>query len=259
VLIPALYFPLLFMLIGLIFRGVAFEFRGMPGTRRGVWDHAFHWGSLVATFFQGVVLGNFIEGLPVIERHFAGGSYYWMRPFSLLVGLGLIAGYGLLGACWLILKTEGELQQWARQRARWLLLGVIAFITMVSIWTPFMQPLIFRRWFSWPNLLLLSPVPLITAGLALWLWRALATKRDLSPFLAAMGLFLMCYLGLGISLWPMAVPYQITLWNAAAVPSSQTFLGLGTMFLLPVILTYTGWSYWVFRGKVRADTGYHEH
>jgi len=259
VIIPALYFPLLFMLIGLIFRGVAFEFRGMPGTRRQWWDAAFHWGSLVATFFQGVVLGNFVEGLPVVERHFAGGSFFWLRPFSLLTGAGLICGYGLIGACWLILKTEGDVQQWARQRARWLLWGVLLFIGMVSIWTPAMEPMVFRRWFAWPNIALLSPVPLITAGLAWWLWRSLAGTRDLTPFLAAMGLFLMCYLGLGISLWPMAVPYQVSLWDAAAGPSSQTFLGLGTMFLLPVIITYTGWSYWVFRGKVRADAGYHSH
>ena len=259
VLIPALYFPMLFMLMGLIFRGVAFEFRIMPGTRRKLWDHSFHWGSLIATFFQGVVLGNFVEGVPVVDRHFAGGSYDWLRPFSLLVGVGLIFGYGLLGACWLILKTEGDLQQWARRRAAWLLWGVLAFIAMVSIWTPLMQPLIFRRWFAWPNIALLSPVPLITAGLAWWLWRALSRKRDVAPFIAAMGLFLMCYLGLGISLWPMVVPYQITLWDAASSPGSQAFLALGTLFLLPVIITYTGWSYWVFRGKVRADSGYHQH
>ena len=192
-------------------------------------------------------------------RQFAGGSYDWIRPFSLLVGVGLIFGYGLLGACWLILKTEGELQEWARRQASWLLWGVLAFIAMVSVWTPIMQRTIFERWFSWPNVALLSPVPLITAGLAWWLWRSLAAKRDLPPFLAAMGLFLMCYLGLSISLWPLVVPYQITLWDAAAAPGSQAFLALGTLFLLPVIITYTGWSYWVFRGKVRAGSGYHAH
>jgi cytochrome bd ubiquinol oxidase subunit II len=205
------------------------------------------------------VLGNFVEGIPVVERHFAGGSYDWLRPFSLLVGIGLIFGYALLGACWLILKTEGDLQQWARRRAHWLLWGVLAFIGMVSVWTPLMQPLVFRRWFAWPNVALLSPVPVVTATLAWWLWRALKSGRDVAPFFAAMGLFLMCYLGLGISLWPMAVPYQITLRDAAAGPSAQIFLGLGTMFLLPVILAYTGWSYWVFRGKVNADSGYHTH
>ena len=259
ILMPALYFPILFMLIGLIFRGVAFEFRGMPGTRKHWWERGFHWGSVVATFSQGVVLGNFVQGLPVVERHFAGGSFYWIRPFPLLVGAGLVFGYGLLGACWLILKTEGKLQQWARREARLLLFGVLAFIGMVSIWTPLMERSIFERWFSWPNLALLSPVPLVTAAIAWWLWRSLAKGRDLAPFLSAMGLFLMCYLGLGISLWPMVVPYQVTLWDAAASSGSQAFLALGTLFLLPIIVMYTAWSYWVFRGKVRADTGYHAH
>ena len=256
ILMPALYFPILVMLIGLIFRGVAFEFRFMPGARKAAWDRAFHWGSLAATFAQGVVLGNFVEGIPVVGRQFAGGSYDWIRPFSLLVGAGLVFGYGLLGACWLIMKTEGELQQWARGKARRLLFGVLAFIAMVSLWTPLMQPRIFERWFSWPNIALLSPVPFVTAALAWWLWRAVAAGRDLAPFLAALGLFLMCYLGLGISLWPMVVPYQISLREAAATPDAQAFLALGTLFLLPIILIYTAWSYWVFRGKVRSDAGY---
>jgi len=259
VLMPALYFPILFMLVGLLFRGVAFEFRGMPGTNKRFWERGFHWGSLVATFAQGVVLGNFVEGLPVVERHFAGNSFYWVRPFALLVGLGLIFGYALIAACWLVLKTEGELQSWARARARWLLFGVLAFIGMVSIWTPLMQERIFQRWFSWPSFAFLAPVPVVTGAIAWWLWRSLARGRDLAPFLAAMGLFLMCYLGLAISIWPMVVPYQITLRDAAASPGSQAFLALGTLFLLPIIVMYTAWSYWVFRGKVRADTGYHAH
>lgn len=262
ILMPALYFPLLFMLIGLIFRGVAFEFRIMPGTRKRDWDRSFHWGSLIATFFQGVVLGNFIEGFQVTGRQFAGGSYDWIRPFSLLVGVGLIFGYALIGACWLVLRTEGPLQAWARDRARRALFGVLAFISMVSIWTPLMQPQIFDRWFSWPNFAFFSLVPFCTGLIAWWLWQSLKTQRDLAPFLAAMGLFMMCYLGLGISLWPLAVPYQISLWDAAASPGSQAFLALGTLFLLPVILMYTGWSYWVFRGKVRGhsgDGGYGDH
>lgn len=259
ILMPALYFPILFMLIGLVFRGMAFEFRFMSGTRKHVWDRAFHWGSIVATFAQGVVLGNFVEGIPVVGRQFAGGSYDWIRPFSLLVGVGLIFGYGLLGACWLVLKTDGTMQEWARRRARQLFFGVLVFIAIVSLWTPLMQPRIFERWFSWPNVALLSPVPFVTAAMAWWLWRALSGKRDHMPFLAAMGLFLMCYLGLGISIWPMVVPYQISLWDAAAASSSQAFLALGTLFLLPIIIMYTGWSYWVFRGKVRADSGYASH
>ncbi len=256
ILIPALYFPLLAMLLGLIFRGVAFEFRVMPGTRKTFWGAAFHWGSLVATFAQGVVLGNFVQGIPVDGRQFAGDSLTWIRPFPLLVGVGLIFGYALIGACWLVLKTEGALQAWARLHARRLLFGVLAFIAMVSIWTPLMQPRVFERWFSLPNVLLLSPVPVITAALAWWLWRSL-DRRQLAPFIAAMGLFVMCYLGLAISIWPMAVPYEVTLHEAAASPSSQAFLALGTLFLLPIILGYTAWSYWVFRGKVRASSGYH--
>jgi cytochrome d ubiquinol oxidase subunit II len=259
IIMPALYFPILFMLVGLLFRGVSFEFRGMPGARKHWWERGFHWGSVIATFAQGVVLGNFVEGLPVVGRHFAGGSFYWIRPFSLLVGAGLVVGYALIGACWLILKTEGGLQQWARRQARWMLFGVLAFIAMVSVWTPLMEPRIFQRWFSWPNIALLAPVPVVTAAIAWWLWRSLERKSDLAPFLAAMGLFLMCYLGLGISLWPMVVPYQVTLWDAAASPGSQAFLALGTLFLLPIILMYTAWSYWVFRGKVRAGAGYHAH
>jgi cytochrome bd ubiquinol oxidase subunit II len=259
VLMPALYFPILFMLVGLLFRGVAFEFRGMPGSRKRWWERGFHWGSLLATFAQGVVLGNFIQGLPVLERHFSGGSFYWVRPFPLLVGVGLVFGYGLLGACWLVLKTEGPLQDWARRQARWLLFGVLAFIAMVSVWTPIMEKSILVRWFAWPNVAYLAPVPVITGAIAWRLWRSLHDRRDLAPFLCAMGLFLMCYLGLGISLWPMVVPWKVTLWDAAASPSSQAFLALGTLFLLPIIVMYTAWSYWVFRGKVRADTGYHAH
>ena len=259
VLMPALYFPVLLMLLGLLFRGVAFEFRVMPGTRKRVWGLAFHWGSVLATFAQGVVLGNFVQGIPVDGRHFAGGSFDWVRPFALLVGLGLIFGYGLLGACWLVLKTEGPLQDWARRQARWLLFGVLAFIAMVSIWTPLMQPRVFERWFSWPNIAYFSPVPVITAATAWWLWRSLERRRDLAPFLAAMGLFVLCYLGLAISIWPMVIPYQVSLWDAAAAPESQAFLALGTLFLLPIVVMYTAWSYWVFRGKVRAGTGYHAH
>ena len=154
------------------------------------------------------------------------------------------------------MKTEGELQAWARQKAILLAFGVAAFIAMVSIWTPFLEPQIYRRWFAWPDLLLLSPVPVITLGLFVWLLRSLRSKRDVSPFIAALGLFLMCYLGLGISIWPMAVPYTVTLWAASASSKSQGFLLIGTLFLLPIILMYTGWSYWVFRGKVAPGTGH---
>ncbi|MGH8713593.1 MAG: cytochrome d ubiquinol oxidase subunit II [Casimicrobiaceae bacterium] len=256
IIIPAVYFPILFMLIGLIFRGVAFEFRHMSAHRL-FWDWSFHLGSLVATFAQGVVLGTYVQGIPIEGRHFSGGSFDWATPFALLTGLGLIVGYGLIGACWLVMKTEGELQRWARRKAIFLTFGVAAFIAMVSVWTPFIQPQIMQRWFGWPNLLLLSPVPVITLALFAWLLRALKSGREAAPFLLALGLFAMGYLGLGISILPMIVPYSVSLWAAASSPKSQAFLMIGTLFLLPIIIMYTGWSYWVFRGKVNAGEGYH--
>jgi len=257
IIMPALYFPILAMLLGLIFRGVAFEFRHAAHTSRRHWDRSFFWGSLVATFAQGCVLGKFVQGFEVSGRHYVGTSWDWVDPFVLAVGLGLVFGYTLLGAAWLVMKTEGPLQDWARRKARASLFGVLAFIAMVSLWTPFVDPRIADRWFAWPNIALLAPVPLATAGLAWWLWHGLTRGREVAPFFAALGLFAMCYLGLGISLFPYVVPPSITLWDAAAAPQSQAFLLVGTLFLLPVIFTYTGWSYWVFRGKVRADSGYH--
>jgi cytochrome d ubiquinol oxidase subunit II len=257
IIIPAVYFPILAMLLGLIFRGVAFEFRATARTSKKRWDRAFFWGSLVATFAQGCVLGKFVLGFAVQGRQYAGTSLDWVQPFVLAVGVGLVFGYVLLGATWLVLKTEGALQAWARAKARVGLVGVLAFIAMVSLWTPFLDQRIAARWFGWPNIALLAPVPLVTAALAWWLWISLRRGRDVAPFLAALGLFAMCYLGLGISIFPYVVPPSITLWDAAAAPQSQAFLLVGTLFLLPVILMYTGWSYWVFRGKVRADSGYH--
>lgn len=255
VILPALYFPFLIMLMALIFRGVAFEYRHRSGTYRRFWNKAFFFGSVLATFAQGVILGAFILGFKVVDRHYVGDSFAWFRPFSLVTGIGLVFGYGLLGSTWLILKTEGALQEWARDRAQMFMFGVLAFITMVSVYTPTIEPAIADRWFSWPNIAFLAPVPLITGGLAFWLYRALKLRRELSPFLAAMGLFVMCYLGLAISLWPHIVPHQISFWEAASGRSSQAFLLVGTVMLLPITLGYTAWTYWVFRGKVRADIG----
>jgi cytochrome d ubiquinol oxidase subunit II len=257
IIMPAVYFPILFMLLGLIFRGVAFEFRHLAGARHRPWDRSFFAGSLLATFAQGVVLGTFVQGIPVEGRAFAGGSFAWLTPFALLTGAGLVAGYGLLGACWLVFKTDGNLQAWARRKARQFTLGVAAFVGMVSLWTPLMQPQIRERWFGGEHPLWLWPVPLITLALFVTLWRALARGRELVPFLAALGIFLMAYLGLGISIFPMVVPYTYDLWHAAASPRSQSFLLLGTLFLLPFILGYTVFSYYVFRGKVQAGHGYH--
>jgi len=258
IILPAVYFPILVMLLALIFRGVAFEFRFRDAEHRTFWDHAFGYGSSLATFAQGVVLGAFIQGFRVEGRHFTGGSFDCITPFSLFVGIALLFGYSLLGAGWLILKTEGELQTQARNQARICFLGTLAAVGIVSLWTPLVDGDIARRWFSWPNIAFLSPVPVLTALFGILEWRAIADRKaELSPFLYAVLLFSLSYLGIAISLFPMIVPHHYDLWQAASSPDTQIFLGVGTLFLLPVILVYTGWSYWVFRGKVRADTGYH--
>ncbi len=257
IIIPAVYFPILIMLLALVFRGVAFEFRFRHPALRRFWDGAFCGGSLVAAFAQGIVLGAFIQGFKVEGRQFAGSSFDWLAPFPLATGVALMFGYGLLGACWLILKTEGELQDWARRAAGICLIAVLAAIAGVSIWTPLAHPNIAQRWFSWPNIAFLSPVPIITALIALGEWEALRRRHELTPFLGAIALFLMSFTGIAISLWPMIVPYHYTLWQAASSPNTQAFLLIGTLFLLPVILMYTAWSYWVFRGKARGIAGYH--
>lgn len=257
IILPAVYFPILIMLLALVFRGVAFEFRYRDSEHRTFWDHAFAYGSAAATFAQGIVLGAFIQGFQTDGRHFTGSSFDCFTLFSLFTGLALMAGYSLLGAGWLIFKTEGALQDWARRLGRYAFLGVLIAIAVVSLWTPFIAHDIARRWFSWPNLTWLWPVPLVTALAAWWEWRALNARTDLQPFFGAVVLFLLSYLGIAISLWPMIVPHTYTLWQAASSPSTQAFLLIGTLFLLPIILVYTGWSYWVFRGKVRGDIGYH--
>ena len=257
IVIPAVYFPILTMLLGLIFRGVAFEFRFKQPRIRQFWTGGFCAGSAVATFSQGIVLGAFIQGFRVSGRDFAGTSWDWLTPFSMLTGVALMFGYALLGSGWLILKTEGDLQEWARRMGRICFMGVLAAVAVVSVWTPLMDPEIARRWFSWPNIAFLAPVPLVTLGLAIVTWRALNRDDDAGPFLGAFGLFLMSYLGITISLWPFVVPRHFTLWQAASSPSTQMFLLVGTAILLPIIIAYTGWSYWVFRGKLRDDVHYH--
>ncbi|WP_428487598.1 cytochrome d ubiquinol oxidase subunit II [Rhodopila sp.] len=258
IIIPALYFPILIMLLALIFRGVAFEFRFRDRPNRGFWDYGFAYGSLIASFAQGVALGAFIQGFQVTGRVFSGGSLDCFTPFSLLTGVSLVFGYALLGAGWLILKTEGALQVKARHWARVALTGVAAAVLVVSIWTPLMNSGISNRWFGWPNIAILAPIPIITCLVGVATWRSISTNHaSHGPFLGAVALFAMSYLGIAISLWPMIVPHRFTLWEAASDPSTQAFLLVGTLILLPIILIYTSWSYWVFRGKVRADIGYH--
>jgi cytochrome d ubiquinol oxidase subunit II len=257
IIIPAVYFPILMMLLALIFRGLAFEFRYRDAEHRTFWDHGFAVGSALAAFSQGLILGAFVQGFNVEGRQFVGSSFDCFTPFSIGAGLGLTAGYALLGAGWLVIKLEGSAQQWARRLGRICLLCTLLAIGLVSLWTPFVDSQVAARWFTWPDIAYLSPVPIITAALVWWEWRALERGSDYAPFFGALALFAMSYLGIAISLWPMIVPWRYTLDDAAASPSTQAFLLIGTLFLLPVILIYTAWSYWVFRGKASAEIGYH--
>lgn len=254
VLLPALYQPLILMLVALVFRGVAFEFRFKAGDRgRRWWDLAFMGGSMLATFMQGAALGGFIQGIEVADRAFAGGSFDWLTPFSLFVGLGLMAGYALLGAAWLVLKTEGALQDRLWSLILPLLGLVLAVLAGVSIWTPLERAPIADRWFDWPNIAFLAPVPILVGLVALLVLRAVRQRRDRQPFLLAMGLFVLSYAGLAISLWPNVIPPSISIWEASASHSSQLFLIVGVAIMVPVVLAYTAYSYWVFRGKVRGE------
>ncbi len=256
VIMPAFYLPVIVMLLALVFRGIAFEFRTV--SRSKTWlNVAFTTGSTLAAFSQGVILGGLIQGVAVKDGAYAGGALDWATPFALLCGLAIIAGYGLLGATWLVMKTEGPVAESARRQATLLLLAVLVFMAAVSIWTPLSQPRIAARWFSLPNFFFLWPVPAVTALVAFMLWRWLSTGRDAAPFLAAIGLFLLGYLGLVISSFPYLVPPSLTVWQTAAAPASQIFMLLGTLVLLPMILGYTAFIYWLFRGKVKEGESYH--
>jgi cytochrome d ubiquinol oxidase subunit II len=257
VLMPAMYMPIILMLLALVFRGVAFEFRWVARTSKIWWDRAFWIGSTLAAFFQGVILGGMIQGITVAGGEFAGGAFDWATWFSVLCGIGVVAGYALLGATWLLIRTEGEVATRARELAKWLLLAVLGFMGLVSLWTPIASERIAQRWFSQPNILYLWPVPLVTALVAWACWRWLETGREVLPFLAAVGLFLLGYLGLVISWFPYLVPPSLTVWDTAAVPASQIFVLIGVLFLLPIIIGYFIFVYWLFRGKVREGEGYH--
>jgi cytochrome d ubiquinol oxidase subunit II len=257
VLMPALYTPMIAMLVGLIFRGVAFEFRWRTQRERNRWDLAFAGGSLVATLAQGIALGAILQGVHVDGRHYGGGWWDWLTPFSILTGLSLVIGYALLGATWLIMKTEGEVRDKAYRLSWFLLFAMLGAIGAVSVATPFLHVQYTHRWFAWPNIVLTAPVPLAVAAVTVLLLRSLANKQDYPPFFLSLVLFALSYAGLGISMWPYIVPQSITIWQAASPENSQVFMLIGVAVLIPLILGYTAWAYWVFRGKVRAESGYH--
>jgi cytochrome d ubiquinol oxidase subunit II len=257
VIMPALYLPVILMLLALVFRGVAFEFRWVAKPRHRKWDIAFAAGSTVAALCQGLILGGLLQGITVVDGQFAGGPLDWLTPFSLVCGLGVIAGYALLGATWLLMKTEGPVEQRARRMAPRLLAVLMVFVGGVSVWTPLAIERIAERWFTMPNLLFLSPVPVLTALLGWWCWRSIARGSSVQPFLAAVGIFLLAYSGLVISNAPWLVPPSLTLWDSAAYVGSQVFMLIGTTLLLPMVLGYTVFVFWVFRGKLRPGEGYH--
>ncbi|TEA77605.1 cytochrome d ubiquinol oxidase subunit II [Allopusillimonas ginsengisoli] len=258
VILDAFMLPLIFMLLGLIFRGVAFEFRFKASeAHRHLWDKAFIFGSVTATFFQGVTLGAYIHGLPVSGRSYAGGALDWITPFSLFTGLGLLVAYALLGCTWLIFKTHGELHDRMRGLARPLTLGLLAVIVVISVWTPLTHEAIAARWFSLPNLFWFAPVPLLVLVCAYYLLRSLSSQPHAGPFMLTLGLVFLGYSGLGISVWPYIIPPSVTIWDASSPAQSQGFALVGALFIVPFILAYTAWSYYVFRGKVSVDDGYH--
>jgi cytochrome d ubiquinol oxidase subunit II len=256
--LSTLYLPVLLMLIALIFRGVAFEFRFKATRARPFWGAAFSLGSMVAAFAQGVILGAIVQGIPLAHGTAPAGSFAWFSPFSMLTGIAVMFGYALLGASWLVLKTAGPLQQVARGLTRPLVLVVVAVMGLVSTWLPFLESRVMARWFEGGNFWWLAPVPLLALANAVALWRtALDEGRDARPFMLTLSFFFLGFVGLVLGIWPNIVPPDLGIHTAASPTSSQLFLGVGLLFLLPAILGYTVWSYRVFRGKVEAGDGYH--
>jgi len=255
--LPALYAPIILMLLALVFRGVAFEYRWRTRGSKALWDLAFAGGSITAAFCQGIILGALVQGIAIEDRAYAGGAWDWLTPFSLATGTALVVGYALLGATWLVMKAEGALQDSARIAAYTSGLGTLVMIGVVSLWTPFLSEVYLDRWFGGARLVLSVVMPLLVLSVAALLYRGLWRRHDSQPFFAALGLFLLCYIGIGISFYPNIVPPGLTIWDAAAPDESLLFILVGALVLLPIILGYTGYVYWVFRGKVRPGEGYH--
>ncbi len=257
VIMPALYIPVILMLLALVFRGVAFEYRWRTKRWRGVWDVAFTGGSTLAALMQGVSLGTIVQGIEVSGRAYAGGHWDWFTPFSLLVGVAVCTGYALLGATWLLVKTESWLQRRARRWAWWTGVATFGFVLLVSALTPTMDPVYATRWLTMPGAIITFVMPVSMAGVAWLLFTGLNDHRDLKPFLAALALFALCFIGIGVSFYPYLVPPSLTIHDVAAPDESLLFALVGTVVLVPMILAYTAYSYWVFRGKLDPAAGYH--
>ncbi|KTC67890.1 cytochrome d ubiquinol oxidase subunit II [Legionella birminghamensis] len=255
-LLPILYMPLMLMLLALIFRGVSFEFRFKADKSKPVWNWLFTISSISAAFFQGIVLGSFVQGFPINESAMTISSSDWLTPFTLLTGIALICGYGLLGASWLIIKSEGHLQRKMIHFAKGFLIMVSFFLIIVSIWTPLHSAEIFARWYSFPNFFLLMPLPAVTAFMIFLTWRSLSLKQELRPFIYSVVIFLCAYAGIGISVYPYLIPHQLTIWEAAAPASTLLFILVGVVIMLPILIAYTAYAYHIFRGKSTQE-GYH--
>ncbi|WP_173934821.1 cytochrome d ubiquinol oxidase subunit II [Chelativorans sp. Marseille-P2723] len=257
VIMPALYLPVIGMLLALVLRGVSFEFRWVAKPQHRKWDIAFAGGSIVASFLQGAILGGLLQGIEVADRQYAGGAFDWLTPFSVFVGLAVVAGYALLGATWLIMRTTGPVQELGRSLAPKLLLAVMVAMGIISIWTPLAIERVAERWFSTPNIFFLWPIPLLAVLVAYGVWRGIERGREALPFVGTIVLFLLGYAGLVVSNVPYLVPPHLTFWDTAAAPASQVFLLIGAVFLLPLVLGYTAFVYWMFRGKIAPGEGYH--
>lgn len=257
VLMPALYAPIIVMLLGLVFRGVAFEFRWRTERGRFLWDFSFAAGALLAALAQGIALGTILQGVEVDGRAYGGGWWDWLTPFSLLTGVAVVVGYCLLGATWLVMKTEGDLRNKAYRLSFFLAIAMLGFIGVVSLATPFLDGEYWQHWFSYPRIIVAAPVPIAVVVVAVLLFKALAARHDVRPFVLSLALFLLSAIGLGVSIFPYIVPSSITIWQAAAPEKSLIFVLVGVSIMIPIILGYTTYTYWVFRGKVDPDTGYH--
>lgn len=248
-LLPVLYLPLMIMLAALIFRGIAFEFRFKANRSQFLWDISFAGGSISAAFMQGVVLGTFVSGYGSVLPNTLD-PYSWLTPFSVMTGIAVVCGYALLGSTWLIVKTVGPLQKSMYTAAKLLLVAVTFFLLVVSLWTPLISNLVMHRWFTWPNIFYLSPLPILTGILIIYNFYCLTRHYEFLPFILSMALFVFAYIGFLISDWPYIIPHSVTIWQAASPPSSLIFILIGTLILLPILLLYTAYSYRVFRGKV---------
>ena len=256
IILPATYPLIIAMLLGLVFRGVAFEYRWRDDAHRPFWDAAFMGGSLVAALAQGMILGALLQGITVEDRAYAGSWFDWLTPYTLLTGLGTVAGYALLGATWLVWRLDGDVQDKARRLARVAAIATIALMGAISLYNLLLRPEYAEKWLTAPEIYYAAPVPIIAGVIALWLLQALQRDRQSKPFWLSIALFLLGMAGLGVTIWPDVVPPDVTIWDAAAPHRSQVFMLVGVAITMPLIIAYTAWAYWVFRGKV-GEGGYH--